>query len=405
MPSTSKQQVGLWLIVLAFAGFISIGLPDGLLGVAWPSMRAFFHLPIDALGSLLVSYTVGYLLASFSSGRLLSHFSVGVLLALSCLATGLSLLGYAASPAWWIVVLLGALAGLGAGAIDAGLNTFAATHFSPGVVNWLHAFYGIGAFSGPLLMTRILATGYSWQLGYTIVGGGQLALALCFGYTRKQWRVGKTATSAHAEANENAPASSRHTLRLPAVWLSVAVFFIYTGVEAVAGAWAYTLFTEARAIPLVIAGTWVSLYWGGLTAGRIGAAFITNRISAPRLLRYCMVGQGIGALLLWWNGARLSSFLGLVLIGLASAPIFPSLIAATPTRLGQQHTANGVGFQIAAAVLGQSLLPSLVGIMARSFGLEVVPPALLVASSLLFALHEGLLAISAKPSDAASAVA
>src|SRR5436190_18788275 len=165
----TKRLSSLLLIGLAFLGFISIGLPDGLLGVAWPAMRAYFGLPIDALGGLLVMYTAGYLTASFSSGRLLAHLNVGALLALSCLATGLSLTGYALSARWWPVLLLGALAGLGAGAIDAGLNTFAATHFSARIVTWLHAFYGIGAFSGPLLMTSVLHAGRAWQMSYAIV--------------------------------------------------------------------------------------------------------------------------------------------------------------------------------------------------------------------------------------------
>jgi fucose permease len=137
---SAKNRSRLALVGLAFLGFVSIGLPDGLLGVAWPSMRAFFQLPLEALGSLLVCYTAGYLLSSFSSGRWLARYKVGVLLALSCLATGLSLLGYTISASWWMVLLLGSLAGVGAGAIDAGLNTFAATHFSARVVNWLHAF-------------------------------------------------------------------------------------------------------------------------------------------------------------------------------------------------------------------------------------------------------------------------
>lgn len=388
MQSPLKHQGGFLLIVLAFLGFISIGLPDGLLGVAWPSMRAYFRLPLDALGGLLVTYTAGYLCSSFSSGRLLRHFSVGVLLTLSCLATGISLLGYASTVHWWIVLSLGTLAGLGAGAIDAGLNTFAATHFSPRLVNWLHAFYGVGAFSGPLLMTRVLDAGQSWQLGYAIVGGGQLVLALCFGVTQQQWQAqDTTATAAKPHA------AARETLRLPIVWLSAAVFFVYCGIEAAAGAWAYSLFTEARGVSMMIAGMWVSIYWGSLTAGRIGAALVANRISPQRLLRGCILGQIIGALLLWGNLSRLSSFLGLALIGLASAPIFPSLIATTPTRLGQQHTANAVGFQIAAAVLGLSLLPSLFGILANNFGLELIPPALFVVSALLFGLHEILLAM------------
>lgn len=392
----TERKTSLLLIGLAFLGFISIGLPDGLLGVAWPSMRAYFGLPLDALGGLLALYTAGYLLASFSSGGLLARLSVGALLALSCLATGLSLIGYALAMWWWMVMALATLAGLGAGAIDAGLNTFAAIHFSARLVNWLHAFYGIGAFSGPLLMTALLEGGRAWQLGYAIVGVGQLALALCFGLTRRQWSNSDNSETQPAATAETASrASLFSTLRLPLVWLSVAAFFFYTGIEAAAGAWAYSLLTEARAIPLMTAGLWVSIYWGGLTAGRVVSALLARRVPVRAWLRGCLIGQAVGAILLWADLSDLGNAGGLALLGLALGPVFPSLIATTPARLGARHTANGVGFQIAAAALGQALLPALVGVLAQQFTLEIIGPALFVAAAILFALHEALTAASA----------
>jgi fucose permease len=177
---------------------------------------------------------------------------------------------------------------------------------------------------------------------------------------------------------------------------STAIFFVYTGIEATAGAWAYSLLTESRGVPMMTAGVWVSLYWGALTMGRILSAMIAGRLSVRLLLRCCIAGQAAGALLVWLNLSTLSSFLGLALIGLASAPIFPTLIASTPDRIHRNHLANAVGFQIAAAVLGQSLLPALVGIMARRLGLEVVAPMLLMAGLLLYLLHEAMNATQAK---------
>jgi fucose permease len=394
-----KTQTSLLLIGLTYLGFVSIGLPDGLLGVAWPSMRGHFGLALDALGSLLVMYTGGYLISSFSSGRLLSRMSVGVLLALSCLATGISIVGYATAGSWWMVQSWGALAGFGAGAIDAGLNTYAATHFRPRIVNLLHAFYGIGALSGPLLMTAVLDRGQTWQSGYAIVGAGQLALAACFGLTNRQWngedRFNTRQSSVAAETVNFA--SSLSTMRLPVVWLSVAVFFIYTGIEAAAGAWAYSLFTEARGVPMVAAGTWVSVYWGSLTIGRIISAMIVGLVSTRLLLRCCIIGQALGAALIWSNLIDLGGFFGLALAGAASAPIFPSLIATTPDRISRDHVANAVGFQIAAAVLGQSLLPAVVGVLARGFGLEIIAPVLLATALLLFGMHEAMTRTGFKP--------
>jgi fucose permease len=241
MPQTSSHL----LIGLAYVGFVSLGLPDGLLGVAWPSIRTFFHLPLDALGALLVMFPAGYLGSSFSSGYLLARLSVGTLLALSCLATAISLLGYALTPQWWI------MGGLGAGAIDAGINTYAATHYSARTVNWLHACYGIGAAGGPVIMTSVLSAGHPWQWGYRIVGIGQIILAVCFGLTHTWWQLpARTASPASAPAPIGAT-TSWSTLRLPIMWLSMAVFFVYTGLEAAAGTWIYSLLTEAR--------TWIAV--------------------------------------------------------------------------------------------------------------------------------------------------
>lgn len=393
--SRLPNKASLLIVGLAYLSFVSLGLPDGLNGVAWPSIRASFNLPLDALGALLIMFTLGYLVSSFSSGRLLARMSVGTLLALSCLATAVSLIGYAIVPTWWMMVALGIVAGLGAGAIDAGLNTFAATQFSARMVNWLHACYGIGAATGPAIMTSVLAAHQPWQRGYQIVGGWQLLLAICFGLTRRWW-PNSYATDAASGVVSARAASSLSTLRLPVVWLSIAVFFIYTGIEAAAGVWTYSLLTESRAVSMIQAGTWVSVYWGSLTVGRLLSGAVVGFMPVRLLLRHCIIGVAIGAALVWLNVTNLFSLFGLALMGLASAPIFPSLIATTPMRLGQRHTANAIGFQIAAAVLGQSLLPTLVGVAARNLGLEIVGPVLLAAALLLLALYEALSAISAK---------
>jgi fucose permease len=391
---TLRRSSGLVLIGLAYLAFVSLGLPDGLIGVAWPSIRAYFNLPLDALGSLLVMYTVGYLASSFISGRLLSVMSVGTMLALSCLATAVSLIGYALAPAWSTILTLAVVAGLGAGAIDAGLNTFAATQFSARMVNWLHACYGVGATVGPVIMTSVLAARHPWQRGYAIVGGWQLALALCFLVTHRWW-PSVSATAAPFSSNV-ARASNIRTLKLPAVWLSVAVLFVYTGIEAAAGAWAYSLFTEARGVSMMTAGAWVSIYWGGLTAGRLLSGVVAGFVPANRLVRWCIIGIALGAGLIWSNLTSHISFFGLALMGLACAPVFPSLIAATPALLGPAHTANGVGFQIAGAVLGQSLIPAVIGLVARKLGLEIIGPALLLSALVLAGLHLSLTVVGSR---------
>jgi fucose permease len=399
-----KIKPGILLTGLAYLSFISLGLPDGLLGVGWPSIRDYFRLPIDAIGPLLVMFTAGYLVSSFSSGRVISRMGVGALLSLSCLLTAASLLGYALTRHWTVMVALGAVAGLGAGAIDAGLNTYAATRFSARVVNWLHAFYGVGATIGPVIMTSLLAAGRPWQAGYAIVAVWQLTLALCFALTLKWWRAPSaeesieqsTGHSTRQGAAAPARATSACPLGLPAARLSIAVFFLYTGLEAAAGTWAYSLFTESRGVAASGAGLWTSVYWAALTVGRVASGAVIGLVPARFLLRFSIIGLVFGASLVWFNFTDLFGFLGLALMGLSLAPIFPTLIATTPERLGPAHTANAVGFQIAAAVLGQSLLPAGLGLLAGRLGLEVIGPALVASAVLLLALYETLAAVSAK---------
>jgi fucose permease len=379
---SQKRRYSLVLLALAYLSFVSLGLPDGLNGVAWPSIRAYFNLPVNALGSLLVIFTAGYLASSFWSGRMMALMSVGSLLALSCLAAAVSLIGYAVSPAWWVMLALGAIAGLGAGGIDTGLNTFAAVEFSPRMVNWLHACYGVGAATGPIIMTRVLAANQPWQRGYAIVGCWQLLLAACFGLTRRSWPP-PTDSARLVTATR---ASNSSTLRLPIIWLSIAVFFLYTGIEAAAGVWAYTLFTESRGVSMMTAGLWVTVYWAGLTVGRLLAGVALGFVSANRLLIFHAVGMSAGAALIWLNATTLLSFLGLGLMGFSSASVFPSLIATTPGRLGPTHTSNGIGFQIAAAALGQSFLPAFTGVLAAKLGLEIIGPVLFVSCLALLGL-------------------
>lgn len=382
----------LLLVVLAYLAFISLGLPDGLLGVAWPSIRSSFALPLDALGLLLVSSTLGYLISSFNSGRLLRLMSVGTLLALSAAATGGSLLVFSVSPSWWLMVGFGLLLGLGAGAIDAGLNTYVAAHFSTRTMNWLHASFSAGATLGPLIMTAVLGAGLIWRWGYLMVGSAQLLLALTFALTRDRWR---TVPSAHTTA-PTLDANTSATLRKPLTWLGVVIFFIYAGIEVAAGQWSYSVLTLSRDLPEVRAGLWVTLYWGSLMVGRVVFGFIVNRAPITLLLRSCLLLIVTGALLFWLDLREALTAAGLVLMGLALAPIFPSLVSTTAARLGKAHAANAIGFQVGAAGLGAALIPAFVGVLASRLSLEVVGLALVVSALSLWLLFEGLTASSAR---------
>jgi len=380
-----------FLAALAFLAFISLGLPDGLLGVSWPSIRAGFGLPLDALGLLLAFTTAGYLTSSFSAGRILRALPIGTVLALSTAAAATALLGFALTPAWPLMVVLGFLAGLGGGAVDAGLNAYGAANFSARTLNWLHAFFGLGTTLGPLIVTAVLSSGFSWRWSYVVVGSAQVLLALTFYLTRGRWlRESRVDPAALAPPS---PARTRDTLRRPGVWLGMLVFFIYNGVELVAGQWSYSLLTLERGVAAGAAGIWVSLYWGGLMVGRVLFGVIADRVPLAGTLRVCMLATAVGALLFWLEPTRTLSLVGLIMIGFFLAPIFASLISLTPARVGVAHADSAIGFQIAAAGLGGAVLTGLVGIVARSLGLWVVGASLLFFALLLLGLFETLLRV------------
>ena len=389
---TAARRTGL-LVGLSYAAFVSLGLPDGLTGVGWPSIRQTFGLSIDALGAMLVLFTVGYLTSSTMSGRLLDRLGVGMLLVLSCVFTAVALLVYGVAPAWWLMVGFALISGLGAGAIDAGLNTYAAGHFDARTVNWLHASFGVGSATGPIIMTSVLASGHSWRLGYLIVGSAQLGLAACFALTRASWLAGPA--DARPAPVRSAPAHA--TLRLPAAWLGIALFFVYTGVEFSAGQWMFSFLTEARGVSTAAAGTCVSMYWGSLTAGRILFGIIAPRVPLERALFLCIVAISLGAALVWTNLAAWTTFAGFALMGLCLAPVFPSLISTTPKRIPAEHVANTVGFQVAAAALGGGAMPGLVGLAAQRLNLEVLGPALLLGSLALLGLFAARTATAPPP--------
>ncbi len=373
------------VVAIAFAAFVSLGLPDGVLGVAWPSIRRTFGLPVSQLGSLLFAVMTGYLASSFVSGAIVARHGVGRLLAWSNALVAVSCVGYALATAWPMMLAFGLVAGLGAGAIDAGINVHAAARFSPRLVSWLHASWGAGAALGPLIMTGVLGAGLAWRWGYAVVATVLAAMSLSFFATIGLW--GRPLAIA---GDAQAPRASTvfRTLRRPAVWAHMAVFFLYTGLEASAGQWAYSLLTEARQIPLPVAGAWVGGYWASLTAGRLVCGAVAHRFTTGALLRAAMVSALFAASLIWADRGPAVTVAGLTLLGFSLAPIFPMLIASTPARLGAEHAAHAIGFQVSAGCLGAAAVPGAAGLIARWRGIEEIPTVLVANVVALLLLHE-----------------
>lgn len=362
------------LVLLSYVAFVALGMPDGLLGVAWPSMRADFSIPIDALGTLLLAIVAGYMTSSFFSGTLLRRMSVGSLLAVSCAMTGCALLGYTVVPSWWMMVLLGVAAGLGAGAIDAGLNTYVAAHFGENLMQWLHASYGIGVTLGPVIMTIALTALNAWRVGYHVVGGFQVALAVCFLLTLPMWIKNAPSAASHEPRRlTEYKTPMLDTLRQPRVWLSALLFFMYVGAEVSLGTWTYSLLIESRGIDPAKAGFWAGSYWATFTVGRVIAGLYANKVGSNLLVQGSLVGALLGAALLVWNPSETANLMAVVLVGFSIAPIFPALMSGTSQRVGVRFAANTIGMQMAASGLGVALIPGLMGVLAHRLSLEAIP--------------------------------
>ncbi len=376
-----KKKPVIGLLVLSFIAFISLGLPDGLNGVAWPGVRNHFNLPLDAIGLLLIFGTGGYTLSSFFSGVLVRRLGIGGLLSISCGATSMALLVYAVTPVWWLFVAAAVLGGLGAGAIDAGINTYVAQNHSERMMQWLHASFGVGTTLGPVIMTLGISITSRWQIGYIIVAGAQALLAMIFFATKGMWR-GVEVNTGH-EYHEKREASLGETLKKVSALLSMLMFFIYTGVELGLGIWAYTLLTESRGIDLGVAGFITGSYWASFTVGRVLAGWYTKKLSVQRLLYISIFLALLGTGLIVVNISSWVTIVGIAMTGFSIAPIFPGLVSDTVKRVGTRHEANTIGMQIAAAGLGAAVVPSVAGILARLYGLEVIPLYLLAALILL----------------------
>lgn len=383
-----KHYPKISLVILAYIAFIALGMPDGLLGVAWPSVRSSFGIPLDAIGMLLTGSVAGYLTSSFLNGPLIARWGIGRVLAASCAMTGTALIGYTLVPVWWMMVLLGVLAGLGAGAIDAGLNTYVAAHFGEGLMQWLHASYGIGVTLGPIIMTMALTTLNSWRVGYRIVGGFQILLAICFVLTLSKWNQKEApAGGEQPKRLTDYKTPMTQTLRQPHVWFSALLFFLYCGAEVSLGTWTYSLLVESRGVGTTVAGLITGSYWATFTLGRILAGLYAKRIGIHRLVLGSLVGAFFGAVLLLWNPSGATNLLAVAVMGYAIAPIFAALMSGTSARVGAQYAANTIGLQMAATGLGTVVIPSLLGILARRFSLEIIPICLIVVFLVLFGLY------------------
>jgi fucose permease len=371
------------LLVVIYIAFISLGLPDGMLGVAWPIMHAQLGVPVSAAGGVAIIVSSGTIISSLVSGRVLKRFGTGKVTFISVAMTAIALLGISIAPSLFWIVLMGIPLGLGAGSVDAGLNDYVSKNYAAKHMNWLHCFWGIGAMAGPLIISQYIVRDLSWRNGYLTVAIVQFALVALLFFALPLWdKVAALVAHGAGEGEmegQHAPFAGGllAPLRIPGLKPVLLTFFFYCGIEATIGLWGGSYLVQIKGLELATAALWVSLYFGAITLGRFLSGFVAIRVSSKDLIRYgeilILVGVALFVLPLpAWAG--LASF---ILIGLGCAPIFPAMLHETPARFGREAAQHVMGFQMAVAYIGATLLAPIFGLIASSTTFAIMPLFLL----------------------------
>lgn len=366
------------LLLVIYLAFISLGLPDSMLGAAWPLMRSELGLPLEGAGLVSVIITVGTIISSLLTGRLIRKLGTGRLTTLSVLTTALALLGYSFTTSYLWLCLMAVPMGLGAGAVDASLNDFVARNYSSKHMSWLHAFWGVGATAGPLLMAGMISLTGRWQNGYRSVSFVQFGLVAILIASLSLW---KKFDHASVEAH-SVKLSNGSIWKIPGMGPNLAAFFAYCSLELTAGLWFASYLVQIRGVKPETAAAWAASYYFGIMLGRMINGFLTLRFSSKTLIRAGQTSILLGILLLFLPGNTFS-LIGLLLVGMGCAPIYPSMLHETPARFGKENSSRLMGIQMASAYVGLSVAPPLVGLLASRWSLQIFPFALLILLALM----------------------
>ncbi len=371
------------LLVVIYVAFVSLGLPDAILGSAWPSMYRELNVPVSYAGVVSMIIAGGTILSSLFSERAIRRLGTGLVTAVSVAMTAAALLGFSFSRAFWLLCIWAVPYGLGAGSVDAALNNFVALHYKSRHMNWLHSFWGVGAALGPYIMGLALSGGKSWNAGYQAIGFIQIALVLGLIFTLPLWRA--KAAEAGAAAGGSHPGMGR-MLRLPGAKPMMAALFCYCAAEVTAGLWASSYMVLARGISAESAAKMTSLFYVGITAGRFLSGMASGRLGDRVMVRLGLTLAALGIAILFFPRGEAPLYAGLTLAGLGFAPIYPSLLHETPENFGRENSQTIMGMQMASAYTGSTLMPLAFGLMADRVGLAAYPWYLLTVTALMAAM-------------------
>ncbi len=379
----------LLLLVIIYLAFISLGLPDAVLGSAWPVMRQDVQASVEYAGLIALVVSLGTVVSSLMTVNLIRRFGIGPIVAVSVSLTALALVGFATSQLAWALLCLAVPLGLGAGAVDSALNNFVALHYRAKHMNYLHSFWGVGATAGPLIMANYIALEGGWRQGYWVIASVQWVLVVVLLCALPLWKV--AGRSLEDSGSHVAPVvSNRQALAMEGVSLQLLVFFCYCSVELGAGLWSASFLIQERGTLASQAALWVAIYYGGITAGRFVCGAVAQRLSEVIMIRIGAILMVSGAVLLALPVQSWVANMGLLFIGFGCAPVFPNTLHLTPVRFGKGASQAIIGLSMATAYVGNTLVPPAMGLALKHVSFAALPYILLAFALVLFWATERL---------------
>ena len=376
------------LLVIIYLAFISLGLPDALLGAAWPSMYPQFDVPVSYAGIISMIIALGTVVSSLQSDRLTKKLGTGKVTALSVLMTAMALFGFATSHSFGMLCLWAIPYGLGAGSVDASLNNYVALHYESRHMSWLHCMWGVGASAGPYIMGYALTAGLGWNSGYHIIAVLQIVLTAILLCSLPLWKQRPAEVLQDGKVQNVKALSIREVLQLAGAREILVCFFCYCALEQTTGLWASSYLTLHKGVSADTAASFASMFYLGITVGRALSGFLTMKLNDVQMIRLGEVIIGIGVLVMLLPFGQSLSLAGLILIGLGCAPVYPCVIHSTPAHFGADKSQAIIGIQMACAYVGTCLMPPVFGLIANHITVALLPVYLLIILVLMVIMHE-----------------
>ena len=364
-----RNMVSTALLMMIYLSFISLGLPDSMLGSAWPAMNVSLNAPLWGAGLVQMLISFCTIISSLNSAKLIRRFGTGKLTAISIATTALALLGFSLAKNYAFLLLMAVPLGLGAGAVDAGLNNYVALHCEAKHMSWLHCFWGIGTIIGPMILSAVLRIGGSWATGYRAVGLIQCAVSALLFATLGMWKHGNIQQEEHGAK----ALSVWEVLSLPGAKAGMVTFLCYCAVESTLGLWGATYISQVRGVDEATAASFGAMFYIGITVGRAISGFMAMKLLPKQMVRVGQALLALGCIFMMIPAGSTLSGIGLVVCGLGCAPIYPNIIQDTPVNYGTENSQAAIGVQMAFAYVGSTFLPSIFGALAGVGGYGLLP--------------------------------